>query len=235
MRATAIIILLSCAAMIGCNKLPGEKKEEAAKDLPTFKEGKGLSLPAETRKSIGLETVEVAERKMSPQIGTEISVYRVETNMAFASGFVAAEQAALLKVGEPMTATTKDRQRFTGKLTRLDAQTTAATGRTEFLVEFKAEVAQVGMSLNATFSGKAEASVTVIPRSALLHAAEGDFVFVVNGDHLLRTPVKVGVESADVIEITDGLYSGDKVVVKPVQTLWLTELRFVKGGAACAD
>ena len=62
-----------------------------------------------------------------------------------------------------------------------------------------------------------------------------DFVYTVNGDHLTRTAVKVGADSGDLVEIMDGLYSGDKVAVKPVQTLWLTELRFVKGGAACAD
>jgi hypothetical protein len=35
------------------------------------------------------------------------------------------------------------------------------------------------------------------------------------------------------VEITDGLYSGDKVASRAVQNLWLTELRFVKGGAGC--
>ena len=92
-----------------------------------------------------------------------------------------------------------------------------------------------GTVLTATFKAAEGENVTVIPRSALLRAAEGDFVYVVNGDHLTRTAVKTGVESGDVIEVTDGLYTGDKVAVKPVQTLWLTELRFVKGGAACSD
>ena len=32
------------------------------------------------------------------------------------------------------------------------------------------------------------------------------------------------------VEITDGLLAGDQVVTKPVETLWLIELRATKGG-----
>ena len=69
-----------------------------------------------------------------------------------------------------------------------------------------------------------------VPRSALLDSAAGLFVYVVNGEFYLRTPVKVGARSADFIEITDGLYAGDSVVATPVEQLWLAELRLTKGG-----
>jgi multidrug efflux pump subunit AcrA (membrane-fusion protein) len=72
--------------------------------------------------------------------------------------------------------------------------------------------------------------VLAVPRSALLDAATGTFVYVVNGDHYLRTPVKTEARSADFVEITDGLYAGDVVVVSPVEQLWLAELRLTKGG-----
>jgi multidrug efflux pump subunit AcrA (membrane-fusion protein) len=67
-------------------------------------------------------------------------------------------------------------------------------------------------------------------RSAVLDGATGTFVYVVNSGAYLRTPVKVGARSADFIEITDGLYAGDVVVVTPVDQLWLAELRLTKGG-----
>jgi hypothetical protein len=35
------------------------------------------------------------------------------------------------------------------------------------------------------------------------------------------------------VEIKDGLYAGDQVVLQPVMSLWLTELAAVKGGQAC--
>ena len=34
-------------------------------------------------------------------------------------------------------------------------------------------------------------------------------------------------------EILDGLYAGDKIVVHPVLTLWMTQLHNVNGGDAC--
>ena len=59
------------------------------------------------------------------------------------------------------------------------------------------------------------------------------FVYTVNGEHFIRTPVKVGLANADRVEITDGLYAGDQVVWQPVMALWMTELAAVKGGQAC--
>ena len=74
------------------------------------------------------------------------------------------------------------------------------------------------------------APVLTVPRSAVLEAAGGTFVFVVNGATYLRTAVKTGARSADHVEITDGLYAGDTVVTTAVDQLWLAELRLTKGG-----
>ena len=234
-----ILGLLLCLALLGCQKPTSkpEGKAGATKDLPSFKEGKGLSLPNETRQCIGFQTVEVTERKIIPEITTEVQVYRTSENMVYASGLVSAEQAGQLKAGQAVRLITKARKPLDGTMVRLDEQTKTATGQIEVLVEIPAPGQEypIGTFLTAAFAGAKETTVIVIPRSALLRAAEGDFVFAVNGDHLFRTAVKVGAETADVVEITDGLYSGDKVVSASVQTLWLTELRFVKGGAACAD
>ena len=50
----------------------------SVKDLPSFKEGKGLSLSEETRRFIGLEIAEVSERKLAGQVITEVQVYQSE-------------------------------------------------------------------------------------------------------------------------------------------------------------
>lgn len=233
-----ILGLPLCLALLGCHKSASKPEaNEGAKDLPSFKEGKGLSLPNETRESIGLQVVEVSERKIVPEITTEVQVYRTTENVLYASGLVSAEQAGQLKAGQPAAVRTKEQKPLAGTLVRLDEQTKTATGQIEVLVEIPALAREypIGTFLTAAFRGAKETTVIVIPRSALLRAAEGDFVFAVNGDHLFRTAVKVGTETGEVVEITDGLYSGDKVASQPVQTLWLTELRFVKGGAACSD
>jgi multidrug efflux pump subunit AcrA (membrane-fusion protein) len=52
----------------------------------------------------------------------------------------------------------------------------------------------------------------------------------VNGEAYQRTAVKTGAEADGLVEITDGLLEGDSVVTKPVESLYLVELRAVKGG-----
>lgn len=234
-----ILFLTLCLALLGCGRESSKKEvsETAGKGLPSFKEGKGLSLSEETRRFIGLEIAEVSERKLAGRVTTEVQVYQTASNLVYAIGLISREQAKLLQPGQSASLATKDGKGSNGKLVRVDEQVQSASGQVELIVEIpgtEKEYAR-GTFLTATFKAAKEENVTVIPRSALLRAAEGDFVYTVNGDHLTRTAVKVGADSGDFIEITDGLYSGDKVAVKPVQTLWLTELRFVKGGAACAD
>jgi multidrug efflux pump subunit AcrA (membrane-fusion protein) len=72
-----------------------------------------------------------------------------------------------------------------------------------------------------------------IPRVSLLKTAEGSFVYAVNGERFVRTPVKVGAENSERVEITDGLYSGDQIVSNGVMPLWLAELQVLRGGKAC--
>jgi hypothetical protein len=75
--------------------------------------------------------------------------------------------------------------------------------------------------------------VTVVPREALLQTTGGDFVYAVNGQRFVLTKVKLGATSEKQVEIVDGLYAGDKIVVHPVMTLWMTQLHYVNGGDAC--
>jgi len=56
---------------------------------------------------------------------------------------------------------------------------------------------------------------------------------VVNGTHLTRTRVKTGASSEGLVEVQDGLYTGDSVAVKGAQNIWLVELSAIKGGTPC--
>ena len=92
---------------------------------------------------------------------------------------------------------------------------------------------EIGERVLATFHTPEGDAVTAVPRSALLKTAEGNFVYAVNGEFYVRTPVKVGAMSDEHAEITDGLYAGDQIVVSPVMSLWLAELQVLRGGKAC--
>jgi multidrug efflux pump subunit AcrA (membrane-fusion protein) len=110
-----------------------------------------------------------------------------------------------------------------------------ATGTLEILVEFRPGpgVVQAGAFLQARVTRDDATNVVSIPRAALLQCSDGYSVYTVSGEHLVRTPVRVGAANAHLVEITDGLYSGDQVVLQPVMSLWMTELAAVKGGQAC--
>ncbi|MDZ4289414.1 MAG: hypothetical protein U0984_15730 [Prosthecobacter sp.] len=80
----------------------------------------------------------------------------------------------------------------------------------------------------------AGATTLTIPQTALLTTVEGHFVYAKNGDHYLRTAVKIGAKVERKVRIADGLYAGDEVASGAVMSLWLAELQYLRGGKACA-
>lgn len=227
----------------GCNRShesaqKGEEKEKAEAAQTSgvkFKAGKGLLLPEETQKAIGLEVVEVGEEKFAPQISGQAEVYRAGDASAPALALARVKPAAAhqLRVGQSVKVQPlANGESVTGKVVRLDSQTENFLGQTEVLMEIADTNARypVGSRLAVTFDFGEAKSVAAVPRSAVLTAAEGPFVYVLNGQHFLRTLIKTGGQNKDWIEVTDGLFAGDKIVTRPVETLWMTELRAVKGG-----
>ena len=175
---------------------------------------KGLLLPEDTRLSLGVKIVEVTEQRVSATLDLPLRVYQAGDGGGKASGTVMPEQAEKLRAGQPVELQAADGQTFTGTITRMSDELRKATGTFEILVEFRPVP-------------------TGVLAGALLQCSDGYSVFTVSGEHLVRTPVKVGVANTDRVEITDGLYSGDQVVLQPVMSLWMTELAAVKGGQAC--
>jgi hypothetical protein len=75
--------------------------------------------------------------------------------------------------------------------------------------------------------------ILVAPKSAILETTAGASLYIENGERYKRSSVKVGRAFGDMVEITEGVYEGDKVVTDAAQTLWLIELRAIKGGKGC--
>jgi multidrug efflux pump subunit AcrA (membrane-fusion protein) len=57
----------------------------------------------------------------------------------------------------------------------------------------------------------------VVPHAALGGDANGVWVFRVEGGRARRTPVTLGLEDGDAVEVLTGLKEGDQVVVGAVQ------------------
>jgi hypothetical protein len=208
--------------------------ESAAVAVPQFSAKKGLLLPETTRQALGLKMAEVAERRIDSALEVSLRVYQVAGGVGLASGMVAPEQAKRLHKGQAVEVRTGDKE-VPGKVVRVSDELLKATGLAEVLVEIPhaAEGLQVGEFVQARVPGESSESVVTIPRAALLGCSEGQFVYTVSGEHLVRTTVKVGASNKDWVEVTDGLYAGDQVVAQPVMSLWLTELAAIKGGQAC--
>lgn len=229
--------LLLAALLAGCGRKAVESvvAETTVVLGPQFSAKKGLLLPDDTRQSIGLKIVEVTELKVPATIEVQLRVYLADDHASRASGGVTPEQAKLLKPGQSVQILASNGKSFSGKVTGLRDQLLKSTGMIEVLAEILGTSAgtAVGTFLQAAIALDSSESVASIPRAALLQCSDGYAVYTVSGEHLVRTPVKIGAASADFVEIKDGLYAGDQVVLQPVMSLWLTELAAVKGGQAC--
>jgi multidrug efflux pump subunit AcrA (membrane-fusion protein) len=146
------------------------------------------------------------------------------------SGFLPAEKTALLQPKQPVTLKTSRGERLDGFVVAV--QKPLAHGEIEIIVGVTTAGTELkdGEFVSATISVPRNEPVIVIPRSALLRTVEGTYVYAVNGDAYYRTAVTVGSSTDDKLEVIDGLYAGDRVVAKPVETLWIIELRATKGG-----
>lgn len=104
----------------------------------------------------------------------------------------------------------------------------ASTYKAGHGVQLSPVSAQFAALVTAEFTGR-------LPADALLRTAKGDFVYVVNGPWLLRTPVTVQGDHLAGFTVSDGLYAGDVIATRGVRVLWLAELQAINGGVGCAD
>jgi multidrug efflux pump subunit AcrA (membrane-fusion protein) len=230
-------VLLLALALAGCQPRPGESgaRQDAVEIGPKYSPHKGLFVPDDTRQSLGLKIVEVTEQTVPAALEVPLCVYQHSANTSLASGTVTPEQAKALKPGQAVQVLTGDGRKLSAKIIRVSGQLQKAIGLAEALVAVPnpGEPIAVGTFLQARVTLDSSENVVTIPRAALLECSDGSSVYTVSGDYLVRTPVKVGAANADLVEITDGLYPGDQVVIQPVMSLWMTELAAVKGGQAC--
>jgi len=231
---TTIVVAGLVTLLAGCKPKTTESAEQETA-VPQFSAKKGLLLPEETRRSLGLRIVEVTDRKVGATLSLQLRVYRSDGAVVLASATVTPEQAKLLQAGQRLEARTSAGKAMTGKLSGVSDQLQKAAGFTEVLVEISnaSETVTVGDFLQATATVDSGKTVATIPRAALLGCSEGYFVYTVSGEHLVRTAVKVGARNDECVEITDGLYAGDQVASQPVMSLWMAELAATKGGQAC--
>lgn len=232
----ACLALLSGLALGGCHSKSSESSAGVVTEEigPKYSASSGLRVPEETRKSLGLQITEVTEQKVPATLDIQLRVYRAGKEATLASATISPEEAKTLKLGQAVRAHS-GKTVLTGVVVELSDQLQKASGTVEVLVELQhtLDMATPDAFLPASIVLDSAATVVSIPRDALLANSEGHSVYTVSGEYFIRTPVKVGALSDKLVEIKDGLYPGDQVVLTPVMALWMTELAAVKGGQAC--
>ena len=229
--------LLVAVAMTGCKE--AEKAGSESVSVSLFKQGKGVLFSEETKKLLGIEVSEVTEKLMQHRVVRSAQVYRTGVGGEPSGAVLPLEpdETAALTIGRPVEirAVKGPKPELQGTLVQLDGRATVALGQVEGIVEFAdpQQEFKAGESVTATFTIGEPKRALVVPESAVLLAADGSYVYAVNGTHLTRTRVKTGAVSEGLVEVQDGLYAGDSVAVKGVQNVWLVELSAIKGGTPC--
>lgn len=228
--------MLAVLTLAGCQPKSGESTvgEETIEIGPQYSAKNGLLVSDETRQSLGLKIVEVTEQKVPATLAVQLRVYQESKETILASATVTPEEAKQLKRGQAVHALVGGAN-LTGSVTTVDDRLQKATGMAEVQVELARAIgaARVGAFLPASVELDSAAAVVSIPQAALLECSDGHSVYTVSGEHFVRTSVKVGARAGELVEIKDGLFAGDQVVLQPVMSLWMTELAAVKGGQAC--
>jgi hypothetical protein len=233
MKFSTIIPLLGAIAIATLNTSCLESKGAAEKQTvqtpengAQFKEGQGLSLTEEMSKAIGLKVEDVGEMKIASTVA--LNVFAESQNTA--TGWITPEQTKAIHPG--IEVELHGETVLKGIVESIEVNPLGVMGDSEITIT-TVEKLTVGQPLKAVIRQPAGDAVAAVPTAALLKTAEGSFVYVVNGDFYVRTPVKTGVTDDKFVEITDGLYAGDQIVTTPVMSLWMAELQVLRGGKAC--
>lgn len=196
-----------------------------------FREGQGLTLTAEMKKSIGFMTAEVTDE----EIPSTLTLALIAITRHEARGPLTPQQAASVKPSMEITLTPDSSfpsMKMKGTVRQIEKIPFGTPGDVEVIISFTDALAP-GKSYHGTINLPATGPVAAVPASALLTTAEGTFVYTLNERAYIRTPVKIGAVNGQHVEIRDGLYSGDEIVTTPVMSLWMAELQVLRGGKAC--
>jgi hypothetical protein len=231
-----LLLLALISILVGCSKEHAEHATTA--EVQLFEKGRGIRLPDDMARSLGVKTIEVAEKSFQPQFKVMAQVYRSGHGAipASATALIGNDVAGSLRPGQAVELrdASDGSHPIIGRLVRTDLQS-AAFGQAEALIEFPDVEGRQnpGASLVATFQSAGLRTGFAVPASAVLQGVDGSFVDTVNGAHFVRTPVETGMRGNEWVEIIDGVYVGDWVVAWGGEAMWMIELCALKGGTPC--
>ena len=229
MIAAALSITTLNTSCIKADAAAHTEHEAAPENGAKFKKGEGVSLTDEMKQAIGLQIADVGEEKVAATLTLNLDA----TKTTEASGWISPQQASLVKPGASVELQAEGQSAVIKGIVRGVVPMLLGTLGDCQMTVITDQPLVVGTRMKGTLRASAGDAVAAVPRSALLRTAEGTFVYAVNGAFYVRTPVKTGAMNDALVEITDGLYSGDQIVTSSVMSLWMAELQVLRGGKAC--
>ena len=225
-----LLIALGALLLAGCHAKP---EPQEAERLELFHEGKGVRFNEDIKQLLGVELVEVTEKPLAREFKKSAQVFEAVNGSARATFLVDASETNDIAAGKSAIVTANNLS-VTGSVLRVERIADALLGQGEAIVEFAdaQNLVTIGTTVEVHITANAK-SVLAVPRTALLAAADGNYVYVANGKHLTRTKVKTGASFDGFIGVEDGLYPGDQVAATAVSSIWLVELSALKGGTPC--
>lgn len=250
--ALAVLFLAACGSEHenhdGHDHDHSHNHEEHASSESTYVEGKGVQLSESGKDSLGVKIEEVRLETVQDELTLQAQIYREATEsprsngtsrpgFAYASVFHNAGTAAGLEPGAAGVAQS-GAESFSAQVIEVDRQLVETTGQVEYLIELPDPENQLelGEFIQVAFrvAGVENRSMVVVPDSAILRTARGDFAFAENQGYLFRAPVEVARVRDEQAVISEGLYEGDLVAANNVENLYLIELQVTNGGKGCA-
>ncbi|MGD9896345.1 MAG: hypothetical protein AB7T14_04600 [Candidatus Methylacidiphilaceae bacterium] len=223
------------------------RPKKGAEEPPQLVPDKGLLLGDVTRKALRLETTPVIPHDLAPQLSASAQVYRAaaeraqpssstRSGAAYATVFIDPRTAEKLKVGNRVLLrrkgqTAQEEPEKTGKIFQIDRELVSVTGQAELLIEFSdpTNAFPVGTWIEFTTPLGSDASHLAVPRSALLATAEGNFVYVQDGEFYRRTAITVSFTTEGLVAFVGNPPAGTLVVSHGAEDLWLLELSLRQG------
>ncbi len=111
---------------------------------------------------------------------------------------------------------------FSGRVDFVDPAVTlpARTIAVKAIADNRDGALQPGMFTEVRLATERRGNATVIPEEAIAPAAEGSFVWVVDGETVTRREVELGVRTPGFVEVRRGLEAGELVVVGGLDRLF---------------
>lgn len=198
-----------------------------------------LSKSAE--QAMNIKVAKVSTQNLAKNLAITVQVYREageatypttqeKKGFAYATANVAADLAHDWKAGRVLKSDSKAGE--VAVVERIDNSLSNITGRPEIIVRLEDPRGQLKICQTLSlFAEAGNVSDLAVPAEAILSNTEGSFVYRSTGTSFLKTPVTLGAQDMDFVQIKAGLAPDDLVVTKPVNRLWLLELHFTKAGA----